>query len=248
MPPDTQDTSRFSQSYDDVPCVWMTGGVLAYQLCNRKFDCDECPLDVAMRKHFSRLSTQDDAEPTSVPNSTEPLRKEYFYSEQHCWVQKLTGETYRVGIEPQLASVLLIPKSVVLPSLGQRLLQNQSSVWIVLEEGTFPLASPIDGEVVTRNASLTGQPANAFLRPFDNGWFYEVKASPEAFTSLMKSKEANVRYDNDMKKFNELLLAELSPAAPQVGPTLADGGLILQHVADMLGYKKYMKIIKKVFG
>ncbi len=34
-------------------CVWMEAGILSYLLCDREFDCDRCPLDEAMRSHFS---------------------------------------------------------------------------------------------------------------------------------------------------------------------------------------------------
>lgn len=34
-------------------CVWMAAGILSYQLCEREFDCDQCPLDKAMRMHIS---------------------------------------------------------------------------------------------------------------------------------------------------------------------------------------------------
>lgn len=30
-------------------CVWMEAGVLRYWLCNHDFDCDNCPLDAALR-------------------------------------------------------------------------------------------------------------------------------------------------------------------------------------------------------
>jgi hypothetical protein len=31
----------------------MAAGILSYQLCEREFDCDQCPLDKAMRMHIS---------------------------------------------------------------------------------------------------------------------------------------------------------------------------------------------------
>ena len=29
------------------PCVWMSAGLISYKLCDRGFDCENCPLDAA---------------------------------------------------------------------------------------------------------------------------------------------------------------------------------------------------------
>ena len=34
---------------DAKPCVWMTAGVVAYKICDRSFDCENCPLDIKNR-------------------------------------------------------------------------------------------------------------------------------------------------------------------------------------------------------
>ncbi|TAK59101.1 MAG: glycine cleavage system protein H [Bacteroidetes bacterium] len=245
----SQDSSRFSRSFDDAQCVWMTAGVLAYQLCNREYDCDDCPLDIALRKHFSDESHQLIASAkASFPEGGGRLREDRRYSENHTWVQERNGEMFRVGVEPQLARALLIPKSVVLPSLGQKVSKHQTSVWIVLEEGTFPIASPLDGIIVSRNPLVAEQPSNVLQRPFDEGWLYEVESPKEAAGELLNVQQATSVYERDIQQLNKLLIETLKSQTTDVGPTLADGGMILQHIADMLGYKKYMKIVKMVYG
>lgn len=32
-----------------LPCVWMSAGLVAYKLCDRNFECEGCPFDLAMR-------------------------------------------------------------------------------------------------------------------------------------------------------------------------------------------------------
>ena len=119
-------------------------------------------------------------------------------------------------------------------------------MWIILEQGTFPLASPIDGLIVARNSSVSENPSQALSHPFDEGWLYEMTYTTDDTNNLMNHAEAKLQYDHDMQQFNELVVSELK--AGQNGPTLADGGVMLQHVADMLGQKKYMKILRAVFG
>jgi len=35
---------------ENVPCIWMTAGVISYKLCNFGYECETCPFDQAMRK------------------------------------------------------------------------------------------------------------------------------------------------------------------------------------------------------
>ncbi len=243
-----QESSRMFTSTDDVPCVWMRAGILSYQLCNREYDCYDCPLDHALREHFSRESFHHAAFGKPVlQHESVSLREEYLYSHQHCWIQRNTNGTVRVGIEPRLARVLLIPKSIVLPPQGQVQKKAQASVWIILEQGTFPIASPLDGVIVARNSVVSEQPSEALSHPFDDGWLYEMTCTTNDNNSLMNHVEAKLQYDHDMRQFNELVVDELKSNS-SIGQTLADGGVMLQHVADMLGQKKYMKILRAVFG
>ncbi|MBI3189425.1 MAG: glycine cleavage system protein H [Ignavibacteriales bacterium] len=243
-----QETSRIFNSTEDVPCVWMRAGILSYQLCNREYDCYDCPLDHALREHFSRESLHHATLGKPVlQHESVSLRDDCMYSHQHCWIQRRNDGTVRVGIEPRLARVLLIPKSIVLPSKGQAQKKHQASVWIVLEQGTFPLVSPLDGLIINRNSDVSENPSQALSHPFDEGWLYEMTCTTDDSNNLMNHAEAKLQYDHDMQQFNELVVSELKSGL-QSGPTLADGGVMLQHVADMLGQKKYMKILRAVFG
>jgi len=243
-----QSQSRFFNLTDDVPCVWTSAGILSYQLCNREYDCYDCPIDHALREHFFRESLHhgDVAQPSPVHHA-EQLRSDRLYSHEHCWIEKRDAHTFRVGIEPHLARVLLIPKSIVLPPKGQEQKRHQASVWFILEQGTFPLIAPLDGIITERNAFATEQPSEALAHPFDEGWLYEISCTEEAQNGLMNHLDANKQYEHDIQQFNELVQSALKPDA-EIGPTLADGGVMLQHVADMLGQKKYIKILRAVFG
>lgn len=41
------DVRRTAES--PTQCVWMQAGVVGYKLCDREFDCDQCPFDAALR-------------------------------------------------------------------------------------------------------------------------------------------------------------------------------------------------------
>ncbi len=101
---------------DEMKCVWMTAGVLTYQLCDRQGDCEHCPLDLALNP-FTRnrpaepASTHtadpasgrpveqvpahpaeahpgepEEAPATSNPIPSSPLRRDRLYDRQGCWI------------------------------------------------------------------------------------------------------------------------------------------------------------------
>jgi glycine cleavage system H protein len=255
------DAPSHKKNYTVVPpeelrCIWMTAGIFSYQLCDRKFDCDTCPLDAALRKHRNAPAELHPAgterETVQMKGRTEPLREELRYSANHCWMKQVDERRVRIGIEPGLAAALFVPKAVVLPSLGQRLKRQQICLWVVMEGGTFPLASPIDGDVVSVNKGPRDEPRELFLHPYENGWLFEVATEEVVVdalppSDLMDASSATEIYGKETIRFREELFGALKGASP-VGATLPDGGVLLHSISDMVGPKKYFQILKDIFG
>ncbi|MBI5711138.1 MAG: hypothetical protein HZC42_12695, partial [Candidatus Eisenbacteria bacterium] len=100
---------------DELKCVWMTAGILSYQLCEREFDCEQCPLDAALRMHFARggapagESAAPDPRGAPGPPARHGIACDRLYSRGHCWAKPLGGGPpgaawFRVGLEPGLAA------------------------------------------------------------------------------------------------------------------------------------------------
>ncbi len=232
----------------ELRCVWMTAGVLSYQLCDRNCNCDECPLDAAMRKHFVS-SYKPAAVELKNPPSTE-LRKGYSYSMNHCWLCRQEDGTFRLGLEPVMTAALLIPKAVVLPVTGQKIKRGQVCAWIIMEDGTLPLAAPLDGEITTRNGTISDEPQEIFLEPFDRGWLFEIKADAAAPDSerLLTMKNAQRVFRDDSARFKDEVMSALDEQHPGMGRTMADGGMPFQNLPAVLGSKRYFSIVRKVFA
>jgi glycine cleavage system H protein len=229
-------------------CVWMTAGILSYQLCDRGFDCDNCPLDAAMRKHYQAgRSSAVHAEQKS--SGLTDLRNDYSYSLGHCWIRRRSESLVRVGIEPGLARALMAPKAVAFPSVGERVAKDQICLWIITEGGTFPVSSPLTGKVWAVNSLLTEKPHKLEQHPYDQGWLFDlsVEGSVDEMEALLNDGQAAERFNRDDERLKELLHQALFKERPAVGPTLADGGEMLRQVADILGPRKYFSILSSVF-
>jgi glycine cleavage system H protein len=246
------DSQTQRKTYPIIPegehrCVWMNAGLVAFQICDHPADCDSCPLDAAMRRRYSPAGeVVERAAAICTSSIPESLRDDAGYHVNHCW-QTPHGSSLRVGIEPELASVLLVPKSVVLPTLGQKLKAGQPCAWVIMEDGTFPISAVADGEVTALNPAVTRDPQEVFLHPFDTGWLYEF--SPEGSPApAMGKSEAAAKYRLDSVRFQELLGRELQPDAGLVGVTMADGGRPLRNISAVLGPKKYCSIVREAFA
>jgi len=246
------DTRSERKMYTVIPegehrCVWMNAGLLAYQICDHPSDCDSCPLDGAMRRHFARSDRAvEQGGPVYGSGRAESLRDGFGYHANHCWQREIGGTTVRVGLEPALASALLVPKSVVLPSAGQHIKAGQPCVWIIMEDGTFPVSAIADGEVTAQNSAVTREPQEVFLHPFERGWLYEF--TPDAARPRpMDLGSAEKCYALDMARFQKLLADELTPGTAAVGLTLADGGKPLRDVSAVLGSRRYCAVVREAF-
>ncbi len=237
---------------NELCCVWMTAGILSYQLCDREFECDDCPLDAAMRKHFLRRGHAVEAKPRSAPAAApqQSLREGYRYSNNHCWIRQAAHNLFQIGLEPGLSRVLLAPRAVVYPTIGQMLHKGQTCLWVVMEGGTLPCESPCEGVVRATNRQLTENPHLIQSQPFDEGWLLELQVEDAAgqTAGLLDADQVRPAYAASESRFRELLEGALHKGQPSVGTTLADGGQLLQNIADLLGPSRYFSIVRKVYG
>ena len=241
---------RFSAS-PQFHCVWMTAGVLAYQLCDRQFDCDSCQLEGALRAMFAKQRKAPAlAEITGSPLPDSYKLPSFLYSRNHCWVHTISDTVARVGIEPGFASVLLSPKAVVLPSPEDRIKQNECCFWVVLEGGTIPVKSPLNGVVRRTNSRVAQEPHEMCLHPENEGWLFELEINKGEFPTehLLHKKDIEEAYSGDMILLRSLVTAALQEHTDSVGMTLADGGQALPSVSAMLGPQRYYEMICEVFS
>jgi glycine cleavage system H lipoate-binding protein len=236
-----------------LKCVWMSAGLLAYQLCDRGLDCEHCPLDAALRTHFRRQDPIG-SEPAPGREPT-PLAGDRCYSGNHCWVQPVEGlpegsGRCRIGIEPGLAAALPMLHAVVLPRVGESIQRGRAHLWVVVEGGTFPLAAPADGVVKEVNRRLIERPSLIAVSPLEEGWLYEIEAlhADAQLASLMPTSAAERSFATDARRFQAELTRSLNREAAALGPTLPDGGAPLPDLAQMLGAARYFELLCRVYG
>jgi glycine cleavage system H protein len=223
-------------------CVWMSAGILSYQLCDREFDCDRCPLDQAMRMHFSRgTGKPSGGEQASAIGKSET----FLYSRDHCWVKPGEEGTVRVGLEPEFAAILVDPKAIALPAIGESVSPRESCCWIILPGGTIPIRPPVAGRILNTNARITDSPHELCSHPTTRGWLFEIQRDrSSAGEHLLNKDEASRLYAADMARFKDSLTATLGAESETVGLTMADGGQVLREVSALVGPKRYTELVR----
>ena len=72
-----ESSSSYPVSPPEQRCVWMSAGILTYQLCDRGFDCANCPLDKAMR---NMVKESEGGDMHRIPLRVDPLRLGRYYT------------------------------------------------------------------------------------------------------------------------------------------------------------------------
>ncbi len=223
----------------------MSAGILSYQLCDRSFDCEHCPLDVAMRQHFAHPQSAGERDAPETPPASAELPEDLHYTTTHFWVKSITSSLFRVGIEAGLARALMVPATIILPARGEKIEPSKPCAWFIVDSKTIPLLSFTGGELVSTNTLLMERPYKIFFHPYDQGWLFDVLISEGTPRALIDAGTARVQFEEDQQIFRRRLQSALQAASP--GQTLQDGGEALRDLSLMLGSTRYFDLVRDVF-
>ncbi|MBB6052551.1 glycine cleavage system protein GcvH [Armatimonas rosea] len=114
------------------------------------------------------------------------------YSKSHEWV-KLDGDIATVGITDHAQEELGDIVYVELPEVGRVLAYDDVFGTVESVKAVSELYSPLAGEVVAVNETLTDDPANngALINstPYEDGWMLKIRVSdPDALAELLDAE------------------------------------------------------------
>jgi len=107
------------------------------------------------------------------------------YTKDHEWIAAADGEA-TVGIshyaQDQLGDVVFVE----LPQVGKTLKKGDVAAVVESVKAASEVYSPVSGEVVAVNDTLTGDPALVNRSPEADGWFMRLRvADPKELEGLM---------------------------------------------------------------
>ena len=230
------------------PCVWMAAGLLSYKLCDRDFDCTHCALDAALRGAHGPA-------PDRAPGAIDGRRGHGFpndrrYASGHTWIAGVNGSDdvlVRLGLDGFAAQLLPQPIRVV-PTGARDLARGDSLCDLELPEGMLAIHSSIAARVVRDNPALRQRPALVVESPYDEGWLLEVEPVWDTATGdeLVDADQARERSDAHVRHFRRRIALHLLSTTTSAEPCMADGGVPLTSLSEILGGLQYLRLLREV--
>ncbi|MBN2109388.1 MAG: hypothetical protein JW832_18315 [Deltaproteobacteria bacterium] len=239
---------------EEKQCVWMTSGLISYKLCTRDYRCEDCIFDQVIRNEAAvdAVAGHGDGQSAAASLSTADSLQEHaalFYHSGHCWAKVEDADQVRIGIDGILAQMVSPVRTVVLPQIGDPVLQGQSFAHIIQEKHIVELISPLTGTILSVNQGLKSEPQALAAEPWGRGWLVTIRPDnlEHDLKALMFGRKAMEWYGKKEHEFATARAGMLGRHEPELGPTLQDGGELLASLADMLSPEQYERIIDVLF-
>lgn len=231
------------------PCVWMAAGLVSYKLCDRDFDCTHCPLDVALRGGVSAPAVDG-----SFPDHHrrgDGFPEDRRYADNHVWVAagfRPGGPIVRIGLDSFAAALLPYPAGASRVGSPRAIKRGDVICDIELTEGTLSVRAPLSGELECENPALVDRPGLIVESPYADGWLVDLipTGNPAEFDALVDAAEARERTSQDLRRFRRRVARHLLKDVTSLGPCMADGGVALTSLSEILGDAMYLRILREV--
>lgn len=114
---------------------------------------------------------------------------ELFYTEEHEWVM-VEGETATIGITDYAQEELGDVVFVELPDVGDAFTAKESFGSVESVKAVSEIFSPVSGEIVETNESLTDAPETVNEDPYGEGWMIRLHLeNPKELDALMSPED-----------------------------------------------------------
>lgn len=222
-----------------LKCIWMECGYVEYKLCDRNYDCENCPFDKAIKKERDiKKSNESEKKVSSTFDKV--------ITPNHIWISKQEN-IYALGLDEFAQTFFDRNCSISFPIVGSKLFEGKTFLWIIGSFGAIGFRSPIEGEVIWVNEELK----NNSLKFFEGNSFdidlVRVESSEKYdfknfFT--MEGKKRLIEMDKNL--INEYLLKRFSFTKDYL--TLPDGGELIKVYLNQLSNQEYLQLLKLLFN
>jgi len=258
----TSQVTTFNQatSADAIHCLWMQAGVVDYKLCDREYDCDQCPFDEAIHsrpsKHGSFSLSRDHVDAAMMKMRTAhsmavqgcEVAQSLFYHSGHTWARVEAGGVVRVGLDDFGQRVLGPAYSIELPSAHATMKRGEVCWRLTHQCGVTHLVSPVSGKVLSVNSNLLLRPSLVNRDPYAEGWTILIEPSDlkGCLKRLMYGERVRQWLAQEIEKLR-LLVNGTSKQDTKISTTMTDGGLLRQEFLSGLTIEEMRRVISSFF-
>ena len=223
---------------DPMKCVWMLGGVVDYKLCDREYDCDQCPFDGAIREgaHFHGALEQAADSFGRINIQGYELMPMLFYHSRHLWARIEDAGNVRIGLDDFGQRLVGRIYAIELPAPGTAVSTSAASWRVAHHAGETSLAVPISGLVLQANPKLSRHPSLINRDPYGEGWVLVIQPAhlEQCLKRLYYGRKVEQWYERDIEKLYRAMGEMLATSLPTVGATMQDGGSRIRDFTSLL--------------
>ncbi len=253
--------SEHRRTQPEPPCVWSTAGVLDYRPCGREYECDGCPLYLALRGGGAGPEALSAPVPAAGDSAVDrylvelgsgcTLHLDRAYSAHGLWIDGGAGGPLELGLDEFTLRLLQPVDGIVLPRVGVWLKRYAPCAWVNRGRLAISLRCPIAGEVaavhprpVTRSGG-SGGPG----RPAGDRWWIRLKAHELLAAAAVYRHEGLLAwYLRRFQVVREHLDAVTAGGTGIAARTaVADGGLPERNLEVVLGRERFEALVGALF-
>jgi glycine cleavage system H lipoate-binding protein len=219
-------------------CRHMLSGRVDYKICPNAFECHHCEFDQLIE---NEVTAMDPLSPVTLTNvSGYSMAGGYYYHRGHSWAMIDYGARIRVGVDDFATRLFGPKKKLELPSLGERVVQNEIG-WIIKRDGKqAEMLSPIEGVVTAVNHKAFEAPELVHKYPYEMGWLYMVEPAKmkKNLKDLMAGNESVDWMQDEAERLRHLVGGEY-------GATASAGGFPVDDIYGNLPDIAWERLVKE---
>ena len=228
---------------EDLHCIWTSSNHVAYKLCDKEFDCENCDFDKAIRNLSVQNNFEENKEDKHKDILLDTISKveNENYDDKICYldnqliIKKLFGPTYYLGLNPLLfhlfddvCNIEGFEEDII--SKGQFLFKIKGR-W-----GEKNFYSPLNLILIEKLNFGRGQ------LPLNNKLAVILVNDFEDCVNSMNVSEWKLRKNDSLQLLNSFVKNK-----PDIGQSLMDGGEKIRYLHQYIGTAKYIKLLNEVF-
>ena len=233
---------------NELPCLWMQAGVISFRLCDRHYNCKNCPFDKVMRNEEQGPERHNaQGWETGSPQG----RRRYPLSHLYCscgfqLVKPLSEHVAQIGLNQNAFVILPMLTDTLLPAIGSFVHKGQAACRLVSPYGEISLRAPLTGEITRTNANAR-EALNADW--IHEVWLYSQKVNnlSEELRSMLRGERAKEYLAQQNAQIMHFLKSEIQGQSPLLGNTLMDGGAPMANMDQIFGAERYFALIRLLF-
>jgi glycine cleavage system H lipoate-binding protein len=201
----------------------MLSGRVAYKICPNAFECHKCEFDELIENEVTAL---DPISPVTLINvSGYSLAEGHYYHRGHSWAMIDYGARIRVGIDDFVTRLFGPNKKLELPSLGDKVVQNETGWALKRDNHQAEMLSPVQGVVTAVNQKVLQTPELMHRYPYEMGWLFIVEPTKmkKNLKDLMAGQESVDWMENEATRLRDLV-------AEQYGASASAGGFPVDDI------------------